>query len=157
MPNSTLRFEDNLGIHLFKAYFSIYKYLKRTFMDNDIESMNPTRLGILLALVDEDGLIMSKLGQKLFLEKSTMTGVIDKMEADGLVRRQDDESDRRAMRIVLTAKGKHLNEKILNIINRAYQDLSGGLTPQEIVAAVKVTKVIGRAAWDLSSANTKQA
>ena len=78
-----IRFEDNLGIHLFKAYFSIYKYLKKTFSDHQIENMNPTRLGILLALADQDGVIMSKLGQRLFLEKSTMTGVIDKMEAEG--------------------------------------------------------------------------
>ena len=92
-----IRFEDILGIHLFKAYFSIYKYLKRTFSDHQIENMNPTRLGILLALADNDGVIMSKLGQRLFLEKSTMTGVIDKMEADGLVERRSDLSDRRAL------------------------------------------------------------
>jgi DNA-binding MarR family transcriptional regulator len=155
MSNRTLHFEDNLGIHLFKAYFSIYKYLKRTFMENNIDNMHPTRLGILLALADEDGLIMSRLGQKLFLEKSTMTGVIDKMESDGLVKRQGDESDRRALRIFLTPRAKQLNEKIFTIINKVYQDLSDGLKQEEIGAAVKVTKVVGQAAWELSPANTK--
>ena len=105
-----IRFEDNLGIHLFKAYFSIYKYLKKTFAEHQIDNMNPTRLGILLALADRDGVIMSKLGQKLFLEKSTMTGVIDKMEADGLVERRNDRADRRALRIYLTPRAKRLNE-----------------------------------------------
>ena len=152
-----IQFENNLGIHLFKAYFSIYKYLKKTFSEHNIENMNPTRLGILLALADEDGLIMSKLGQKLFLEKSTMTGVIDKMESDSLVRRQSDENDRRALRIYLTPKAKRLNEKILRIINNAYQNLSGNLAPQEIASAVKVTKDIGQAAWEFTQGNDKKA
>jgi DNA-binding MarR family transcriptional regulator len=151
-----IRFEDNLGIHLFKAYFSIYKYLKRTFSDHQIENMNPTRLGILLALADNDGVIMSKLGQRLFLEKSTMTGVIDKMEADGLVERRSDLSDRRALRICLTPKAKRLNERILKIIDKAYAELSLDLTPQDLAASVKVSKKIGQAAHDLSANNDKK-
>jgi len=144
-----LRFENNLGIHLFKAYFSIYKYLKRTFSDHNINNMNPTRLGILLALADEDGLIMSKLGQKLFLEKSTMTGVIDKMEADGLVTRQVDKNDRRALRIHLTPKAIKLNGLIFTIIDEAYRNLAGDLTQKEISSSVKVTQAIGQAAYEL--------
>ena len=152
-----IRFDDNLGIHLFKAYFSIYKYLKRTFSEHDIENMNPTRLGILLALADKDGVIMSKLGQKLFLEKSTMTGVIDKMEADGLVERRNDQADRRALRIYLTSKAKRLNERIHGIIDKAYQDLSGNLTAQDLAISVKVSKQIGQAAHELSSNHEKKA
>ena len=151
-----IRFDDNLGIHLFKAYFSIYKYLKKTFSDHQIENMNPTRLGILLALADRDGVIMSKLGQRLFLEKSTMTGVIDKMEADGLVERRSDQTDRRALRIYLTPKAKRLNERILKIIDKAYQDLRGDLTPQDLATSVKVSKQIGQAAYELSSNNEKK-
>ena len=151
-----IRFDENLGIHLFKAYFSIYKYLKKTFSDHQIENMNPTRLGILLALADQDGVIMSKLGQRLFLEKSTMTGVIDKMEADGLVERRSDQTDRRALRIYLTPKAKRLNERILKIIDKAYQDLRGHLTPQDLATSVKVSKQIGQAAYELSSNNEKK-
>ncbi len=151
-----LRFDDNLGIHLFKAYFSIYKYLKRAFADQQIENMNPTRLGILLALADQDGLIMSKLGQRLFLEKSTMTGVIDKMEADGLVERRSDRTDRRALRIYLTPKARRLNEKIFKIIDKVYEDLRGDLTTQELATSVKVSKQIGQAAYELCSNNEKR-
>jgi DNA-binding MarR family transcriptional regulator len=152
-----IRFDDNLGIHLFKAYFSIYKYLKKTFSDHQIDNMNPTRLGILLALADQDGVIMSRLGQRLFLEKSTMTGVIDKMEADGLVQRKSDRTDRRALRIYLTPRAKRLNDKILKIIDKAYQDLRGELTAQELATSVKVSKQIGQAAYELSANNEKKA
>jgi DNA-binding MarR family transcriptional regulator len=151
-----IKFEDNLGIHLFKAYFSIYKYLKKVFQDNQMETLNPTRMGILLALAEHDGLIMSKLGRKLFLEKSTMTGVIDKMEADGLVRRKTVESDRRALRIYLTPKAKKLTEDLLSIIDRAYAELRSDLTLGEIAIAVRVTKTIGQAAYELSSGNDKK-
>ena len=151
-----IRFENNLGIHLFKAHFSIYKYLKKTFAENQIENMNATRLGIMLALADEDGLIMSRLGQKLFLEKSTMTGIIDKMEADGLVERRNDESDRRVLRIHMTPKAEKINKHIFKIINEAYINLSGELQPEEIATAVKVTKTIGQAAYELTAGNGKK-
>jgi MarR family transcriptional regulator, organic hydroperoxide resistance regulator len=151
-----IRFENNLGIHLFKAYFSIYKYLRKVFTEHHIENMNPTRLGILLALADEDGLIMSRLGQKLFLEKSTMTGVIDKMEADGLVQRKSDENDRRALRIYLTPAAKRLNEVIFKIIDEAYGNLSVDLTAEEIATAVKVTQRVGQAAHDQVPGNEKK-
>jgi DNA-binding MarR family transcriptional regulator len=99
---------------------------------------------------------MSKLGQRLFLEKSTMTGVIDKMEADGLVQRRSDLSDRRALRIYLTPKAKRLNERIFKIIDKAYSELSGDLTAQDLATSVKVSKRIGQAAHDLSANNDKK-
>jgi DNA-binding MarR family transcriptional regulator len=85
-----------------------------------------------------------------------MTGVIDKMEADGLVERKSDQADRRALRISLTPKAKRLNEKILKIIDRAYQDLRGDLTPQELATSVKVSKQIAQAAHELSTNNEKK-
>jgi MarR family transcriptional regulator for hemolysin len=78
------------------------------------------------------------------------------MEADGLVERRNDQTDRRALRICLTPKAKKLNDRILKIIDRAYNDLSGDLTAQDLATSVKVSKQIGQAAHELSSNNEKK-
>ena len=85
-----------------------------------------------------------------------MTGVIDKMEGDGLVERRSDLSDRRALRIYLTPKAKRLNERILKIIDKAYGELSRDVSAQDLAASVKVSKKIGQAAHDLSANNDKK-
>ena len=51
---------------------------------------------------------MSELAAELHVQLSTMTGVIDQLEAKRLVRREAHPEDRRSLRVDLTPKGKKL-------------------------------------------------
>jgi DNA-binding MarR family transcriptional regulator len=51
---------------------------------------------------------MTELGSVLGLAKSSLTGLVDRTERNGLVRREPDPVDARAVRIVLTARGAKL-------------------------------------------------
>ncbi len=51
---------------------------------------------------------MSELGAVLGLAKSSLTGLVDRSERNGLVRREPDPVDTRAVRVSLTAKGSKL-------------------------------------------------
>jgi DNA-binding MarR family transcriptional regulator len=55
----------------------------------------------------------SELAKRTRVSRGTMTQFIDALEKDALVRRADDENDRRAMLIQLTSKGDALLKKIL--------------------------------------------
>jgi DNA-binding MarR family transcriptional regulator len=59
-------------------------------------------------LWDEDGLPTSSIGEKLQQVGGTLTGVLDRMEERGLIRRERDIDDRRIWRIWLTEEGKRL-------------------------------------------------
>jgi len=107
-----------------RAALSITSHLKKGFQDEGAETIKPAYLGVLLALWDEDGIKANELGKRAGLEPSTMTGLLDRMEKDGLVKREPDPTDRRASRICLTRAGVdakifttkillHLLEKIL--------------------------------------------
>jgi DNA-binding MarR family transcriptional regulator len=61
-------------------------------------------------LWQEDGLPTSSIGDKLQQVGGTLTGVLDRMEERGLVRRQRDTRDRRIWRIWLTDSGRELQE-----------------------------------------------
>ena len=53
-------------------------------------------------------LSMGELADRLFCDASNVTGIVDRLESRGLVERQDDPSDRRVRRLVLTDAGREL-------------------------------------------------
>src|SRR3954449_13394896 len=55
---------------------------------------------------------MSELAQALFCDNSNVTGIVDRLEEHGLVRREADESDRRVKLIVLTPDGEWMRDEI---------------------------------------------
>lgn len=65
---------------------------------------------VLCCLWEEDGLAISSIGEKLHQVGGTLTGVLDRMEIRGLIRRERDSYDRRIWRIWLTQEGKDLQE-----------------------------------------------
>src|SRR5919108_713246 len=54
---------------------------------------------------------MGELGATLGLAKSSLTGVVDRTERNGLVRRAPDQQDMRAVRVELTPQGRRLAEE----------------------------------------------
>jgi MarR family transcriptional regulator, 2-MHQ and catechol-resistance regulon repressor len=54
----------------------------------------------------EEGIRHSELGQRLLLSKAPITGVVDRLERAGYVRRVPDQNDRRVSRVVITTDGE---------------------------------------------------
>jgi len=69
----------------------------------------------LLALWERDGLTVSDLGARLFLDSGTLTPLLKRLEAAGLVSRLRDAGDERRVLIRLTAEGRRLKARALRI------------------------------------------
>jgi MarR family transcriptional regulator, organic hydroperoxide resistance regulator len=65
----------------------------------------------LIALNERDGQTVSELGEKLFLESSTLTPLLKRLETMGFVTRRRDAEDERQVRISLTDAGRAVFEK----------------------------------------------
>lgn len=65
----------------------------------------------MVALWEQDDQTVGGLGARLFLESSTLTPLIKRLEADGLVTRARDAEDERVVRVRLTAAGRDLRAK----------------------------------------------
>ncbi len=63
---------------------------------------------VFVALWERDDITVGALGQRLFLDSGTITPLIKRLEARGLVRRQRDADDERQVRIQLTPEGRAL-------------------------------------------------
>jgi DNA-binding MarR family transcriptional regulator len=70
---------------------------------------------------------MSDLGGVLGLAKSSLTGLVDRCAQRGLVRREPDPQDARAVRVALTAEGSELAEDFYAETCRRIETLSAGL------------------------------
>jgi len=65
---------------------------------------------VLLQLPPEGGTTMRSLAGQLQYDASNLTGVVDRLEAMGAVRRQSQAQDRRVRRVDLTDRGRRLRE-----------------------------------------------
>ncbi|GGS68907.1 MarR family transcriptional regulator [Planobispora rosea] len=74
---------------------------------------------------------MSELGAMLGLAKSSLTGLVDRSERNGLVQRRPDPRDSRAVRVALTRRGAKLVEEFYAETCRRIEELTAGFAPEE--------------------------
>lgn len=67
--------------------------------------LTPSQFDVIATLGDTDGLTCSELSRRTLVTKGTLTGVLDRLMAKSLIRRDDVKQDRRRIRIRLTEKG----------------------------------------------------
>lgn len=87
----------------------------------------------LVALRGGDGQTVSALGGKLNLESNTLTPLIKRLEAAGLVTRTRDKQDERVVRLSLTDAGRSLIDEALGCIPAAILEATG-MRPEELQA-----------------------
>ncbi len=93
--------------------------------------IDPRHFGIMRIVAMTEGQSQQQLGDALHFPPSRMVALIDDVEARGLVERRRNPTDRRAHALFLTAKGRRVYEKALEIAT-AYEDgLCAGLTDRE--------------------------
>lgn len=78
-------------------------------------SVTPAQLHTIIWLGKEERLTMGNLAQRIGVTEKTITGLVDRLERDGLVARERDEADRRIVLATLTEKG---NETWLELSRR---------------------------------------
>lgn len=76
-----------------------------------------------LARADEQGFTFVQISRLLLVTSGNLTGIIDRLEGAGLVRREADARDRRVIRIHLTDKGRSLVQRMLPRHAQAVQAL----------------------------------
>ena len=91
-----------------------------------------TKLMALKALQDAgDRLALGQLAERLSCVKSNVTQLIDRLEADGLVTRKADPTDRRTILAALTAAGRRACDTGLRAQQDIERQLSSKLTRDE--------------------------
>ena len=86
---------------------------------------------VMLVVWEEDGASVKRLGERLQLDSGTLTPVLKRMEAQGLVERTRDPADERVVRIHLTAAGRALERRARAVPRQLL--CKAGLTVPEVL------------------------
>ncbi|MFC4054997.1 MarR family winged helix-turn-helix transcriptional regulator [Actinomadura syzygii] len=101
--------------------------------------------GVLMCVLMAQPRGMGELGGMLGLAKSSLTGLVDRTERLGLVRREPDPADMRAVRVALTADGRALIDGFYPETCRRVEKLAAGLGDDERAA---LAALLGRVVMD---------
>jgi DNA-binding MarR family transcriptional regulator len=78
----------------------------------DVDLTMP-QIKVMFVVTSSKGVSMSQLSRTLGMTLSTLTGVVDRLTNQGLVRRQDDAQDRRVVLLYPTEEGAALIERLV--------------------------------------------
>ena len=91
------------------------------------------RMVVVLQAIDERPISQGELGARLDVGRTTMVGIVDALEAKGLVERRRDPADRRAYHLVVTQTGEEALARFGPILRHCEGDLLGRLSKAERV------------------------
>ena len=108
--------------------------LLRTLADQRVRGLNMTRAqwAVLARLERFEGLKQSELAESLEIQPITLTRLVDRLCANGLVERRADPQDRRAKRLFLTAAARPLVERLGLLGEDLMADVLAGIDEQTI-------------------------
>ena len=131
------RLADTLGSFWQVSYGSLYPGLKRLQREERIhtEAEHP---GIRL-IEPGQPVPMGRIAETLACDASNVTGLVDRLEARGLVRRQPSEEDRRVKALGLTPTGARLRAVVLERMTKPPDSLSR-LSPSEQRSLVRILR-----------------
>jgi DNA-binding MarR family transcriptional regulator len=105
----------------------------------------------ILRILQEDGPTpMTKLSDATVLTQPAITSFVDKLEEQGLVRREKNQEDRRVTRIAITPKGRLLLRRGLKIHSKFVRGLLSELDDAELSRFISIMKKLSRTALEPS-------
>jgi DNA-binding MarR family transcriptional regulator len=131
--------EKSVGFLLAKAYQRGWALFKEEL---DTCDMTPPQFGLMGFLWQRDGLTQVELSEKSQVDRTTVGGLIDRLEKIGMVERQPHPQDRRAYQIRLTSKGKEMEQPLTEMAKRATARLTAGLKQEDIGELVRMLEIL---------------
>lgn len=132
-----MAFEDRLIFLITKVYQKLIINLQKAFSESSIE-VTPIQVMLLFFLQKNDGSSLTQISQGLMLENPTVTGLIDRLEKLGHVKRSDHPNDRRVYLVYLTEKGNNIANRALPIVKKLNEEIKKGYSMVEVENFKKV-------------------
>ncbi|MGH6625236.1 MAG: MarR family winged helix-turn-helix transcriptional regulator [Burkholderiaceae bacterium] len=111
-PDQALLLDNQLCFALYSTSLAMTKLYKPLL--DELGLTYPQYLAMLV-LWERDGLMVSELGERLYLDSGTLTPLLKRMEASGLIARIRAVEDERRVHISLTAAGRKLKARAAKI------------------------------------------
>lgn len=131
--------DDRLIFLVFTAQLKLKTYLKNALSESGV-TITPAQSAILFLLKKKNGQTMSELTQVLSIDNSTLTGLVDRLERAGFVKRNAGAKDRRASHVFITDRGNEEIDLAQGVIRRVNDQIKADFTEREVEAFKKILK-----------------
>ena len=95
--------------------------------------LTSVQFALLQRLAQVDGLVQAELGRRMAIEPATLTGIVQRLERDGWVRRDCDPENRRLQRVWLSDKARAAMPALLRVQGRRRRRLFSGFSSEDMV------------------------
>jgi MarR family transcriptional regulator, organic hydroperoxide resistance regulator len=107
-PAASLLLAEQLCFALYSTMAAMNKVYRKLLRELGVTY--PQYL-VLLVLWERDGLMVSEIGERLFLDSATLTPLLKRMEAAALLQRARAKDDERQVIVSLTGRGRELKRR----------------------------------------------
>lgn len=129
-----------LGYHLRRAQTAVFQDFAATIDGADI---TPGQFGVLALIGANSGLSQTRLAEILGIDRSTLVGVIDKLEHQGLVERAARPNDRRSHALKLSSHGRKRFAVLARAVRRHEARIARELSAHERATLIELLQRIG--------------
>ncbi len=124
-----MELKECINFLLTTAQHTVFQYLSQRLAPYDI---TPSQYGILNCLWINDGTCLPRqIAELLFLETSTVSGILDRMQKKDLIDRVINPENRREILVMITPKGEALKTPVLKIIDEVNEEVLKDFSPKE--------------------------
>ncbi len=128
--------------------FNIGRLMRRVYehYDSRLSPFNLTtpQYMVFSALWVGDGITIGELGQRVALDGSTITGILDRMEKNGYVERRPNAEDRRSALVYLTQKAREVGPRIIGFADELNAAIRKSFPEQDMAVFERVLRELGR-------------
>lgn len=127
---------DQLAFYIGRAHYAYVGWLERLLAQRGLEKhLRPGMGPVLCALYREDDLSIKQIAAQTQLSLSTLTGMLQRMERAGLIKRRRDQQDGRVVRVRLSRLARSLENDVWQVADDINQAFIVGLGQREVVAS----------------------
>jgi DNA-binding MarR family transcriptional regulator len=94
--------------------------------------ITPPQWGALSLLLAHDGLTIGTMAQKRGVDAPTATGIITRLEQNGLLERRHEREDRRVVKIYLTEEGREIAHTLVSTVEHFEQRIKRQFSEGEL-------------------------
>lgn len=123
------RIEESLGFLANRLATAMRRSLEDKLKGHDLTA---PQFGFLAILFEEDGQPLSNIGKCVYCDKPTITGIANRLEKKGLIKKIRDNKDRRIVKAVLTKNGKGLKDALYKMVLEVNTEAAKGFADEEV-------------------------
>lgn len=129
--------EESIGFLLSKCHQKAFQIFREKL---SLHNLTPPQFAALAFLWKKDGQSQIQLGTAMEMDRTTISGVIDRLENQGLVNRRHDPEDRRVFMIYLTEAGRELEHTLPRLSLEANTEVTLNLSVKEKATLLALLK-----------------